>query len=206
MNNLCRLKGAILLDSQSVDKQQQLQLKQLICAEDALVTRLNYLRQIHNQAYLSAGVFRNFVWSVLHDQIYDFEHTEIDVIFYDPHDIQHFAKQRLIQQLQQKFPNNQWDVVNQACVHQWYKTQGGQSISQYLSLSDAISAWPETATAIAVRLLENDDLEVIAPLGLKDLFELKLRWNNRLVSHDVFMQRVQSKQFLQRWPKLEILD
>ena len=64
----------------------------------------------------------------------------------------------------------------------------------------------ETATAIAVRLLENDDIEIIAPFGLNDLFELKLRWNKRLVSYPVFLARIQAKQFLIRWEKLLVVD
>ena len=68
-----------------------------------------------------------------------------------------------------------------------------------------MSLWPETATAVAVRLLENNELEIIAPLGLDDLFELKLRWNTALVSHHVFMQRMEEKQFLRRWNKLRLL-
>ncbi len=34
----------------------------------------------------------------------------------------------------------------------------------------------ETVTALALRL-KDDELELIAPFGLADLFELKLRWN-----------------------------
>jgi hypothetical protein len=112
----------------------------------------------------------------------------------------------LTELLKQKFPNNEWDVVNQAYVHLWYKTDDGSSISQYQSLFDALSVWVETATAIAVRLLENDDIEIIAPFGLNDLFELKLRWNKRLVSYPVFLARIQAKQFLTRWEKLLVVD
>ena len=108
--------------------------------------------------------------------------------------------------MKQQFPENEWDVVNQAFVHRWYKTDQGQSIAQYSSLLDALSVWVETATAIAVRLLETGDLDIVAPFELNDLFELKLRWNNRLVSRDVFIQRVQSKRFLEKWQKLRIVE
>jgi hypothetical protein len=77
-------------------------------------------------------------------------------------------------------------VVNQATVHHWYLNENAEKIKAYTSLFDAISAWPETATAIAVRLTENDLLEIIAPFGLSDLFELKLRWNPRLVNYETF--------------------
>ena len=53
---------------------------------------------------------------------------------------------------------------------------------------------------------EQHQIEVIAPLGLNDLFELKLRWNGRLVSRGVFEQRVKTKRFLERWPQLEIVN
>lgn len=180
-------------------------LKQMIYAQSDLLLRLQYLRELNPNAYFSAGIIRNMVWSILHGQEYKIEQTEIDVIFYDVSNI-HSEEQRLTTLLCQKFPENTWDVVNQAFVHLWYTTDDGQSIAQYSSLLDALSVWVETATAIAVRLAENDDLEILAPLGLNDLFELKVRWNDRLVSHNVFLERVQSKRFLQRWDKLVVVD
>lgn len=180
-------------------------LKQIVFNQPALMQRLIYLRQINTEAYLSAGVIRNLVWSILHGQHYKIENTEIDVIFYDLVD-EHTEQQRLTLLLKQQFPENEWDVVNQAFVHKWYKTDQGQSIAQYSSLLDALSVWVETATAIAVRLLETGDLDIVAPFELNDLFELKLCWNNRLVSRDVFIQRVQSKRFLEKWQKLRIVE
>ncbi|MDM1758758.1 MULTISPECIES: nucleotidyltransferase family protein [unclassified Acinetobacter] len=181
-------------------------LTEIIFREQALWQRLVYLRHIAPNAYLSAGVIRNLVWSVLHGQTYDVIHSEIDVIFFDEHEDHQRITHEITRQLIQNFPENEWDVVNQATVHTWYSTENGQSILPYASLHEALSVWPETATAMAIRLLENDDLEIIAPFGLCDLFTLKLRWNDRLVSHDVFMQRVMSKRFLQRWEKLEIVS
>jgi hypothetical protein len=99
------------------------QLKQLIYSCPELMLRLQYLRDIHAHAYLSAGVIRNLVWSILHHQSYGFDQIEIDVIFYDLNDQQGLKEQRLTELLKQKFPNNEWDVVNQAYVHLWYKTR-----------------------------------------------------------------------------------
>lgn len=182
------------------------ELKNIIFNQKDIMQRLRYLRQIHAHAYLSAGVIRNLVWSTLHQQNYDLITTEIDVIFFDPDEKLQQISQQLKQQLTAKFPKNEWDVVNQAMVHKWYKTDNNQSIPAYLSLFDALSMWPETATAIAIRFAKNDALEIIAPFGLDDLFSLKLRWNPRLVSHKVFMQRIESKDFLRRWPKLQFID
>ncbi|WP_257222604.1 MULTISPECIES: nucleotidyltransferase family protein [unclassified Acinetobacter] len=80
-----------------------------------------------------------------------------------------------------------------------------EPIQALKSIEHALSLWPETATAIAVKLDDKQQIQLIAPLGLDDLFELNVRWNPRLVSQATFLQRVQQKQFLQRWPKLKLL-
>lgn len=183
----------------------QTNLQQMISTHDALMQILIDLRAFNASSFLSAGVIRNFVWSVLHDQDYNISQTEIDVIFYDAQDKLAIKEQNLAGYLRKKFPNNEWDVVNQAFVHTWYKTEDGASIAPLKSIHHALSLWPETATAVAIRLLDNDDFEVIAPFGLEDLFELKLRWNHALVSHAVFMQRVSSKKFLERWERLILI-
>lgn len=74
------------------------------------------------------------------------------------------------------------------------------------SVEQPLSLWPETATALALRLQDDNALELITPFGLTDLFELKLRWNPNLVSYAVFDQRILSKHFLQKWPKLSLLE
>ena len=186
------------------EKYQNLLKKNLFKHRD-LYARLLFLRQVKPEAFYSAGVIRNLIWSIAHDQHYALSQTEIDVIFYDVEDESGFEQQHLAEILKQQFPENDWDVVNQAWVHQWYTTENGASIPPLQSIQHALSLWPETATAVAVRLLGNNALEIIAPLGLDDLFELKLRWNAALVSHDVFMQRMEEKQFLQKWNKLSLL-
>ncbi|WP_228258854.1 nucleotidyltransferase family protein [Acinetobacter ihumii] len=181
------------------------QIKSLVFNHTILFQYLKALRTISEHCYLSAGVIRQLVWSELHHDQYKIEGSEIDVIFYDPASDQEYEK-HIQQALHRQFPYNDWDVVNQATVHQWYLKENGEQIAAYCSLSDAISVWPETATAIAIRLRQNDQLEIIAPLGLTDLFELKLRWNPRLVSHDLFLNRVRQKRWLERWPKLQLVE
>lgn len=69
-----------------------------------------------------------------------------------------------------------------------------------------MSTWPETATTVGVRLEADDSLTLAAPLGLEDLFALRLRWNPCLVSREIFLQRVREKRFLERWPRLTLVD
>ena len=43
------------------------------------------------------------------------------------------------------------------------------------SFEEAIAQWPETATAIAIRLINDGDLEVFAPYGVTDLQNMEVR-------------------------------
>lgn len=51
-----------------------------------LYARLVFLREVKPEAFCSAGVIRNLIWSVAHDQYYALSQTETDVIFYDAED------------------------------------------------------------------------------------------------------------------------
>ncbi|MCH7341549.1 nucleotidyltransferase family protein [Acinetobacter higginsii] len=178
----------------------------LIMQSPALYGMLQQLAQLHPAAYLSAGVLRNTVWAHLHGQSFDLNNCDIDVIYHDAMQTDERLQKQLQQDLERIFPEQQWDVVNQALVHTWYRQDNAANIQPLVSLEHALSLWPDTATAIAVRLKCAGELELIAPFGLHDLFALRLRWNPALVSYDTFKQRVESKQWLQQWPKLQLVD
>jgi hypothetical protein len=76
----------------------------------------------------------------------------------------------------------------------------------YLSASDAMKYWPETATAVAVRLDNHGHIEVSAPFGLDDLFALIVRPTERFVAekHSIYVSRVRSKNWQVIWPNLRI--
>ena len=170
-----------------------------------LIRILSFLRDNVPDAYLCAGAIRNTVWSALHGFSAP-AYTDMDVIFYDAADTENIRVAQLQILLAQHFPACHWDVVNQALVHTWYRTSEGKCIQPYRSVSDAVSVWPETATAVAVQLISDDQIHIVAPLGLQDLFELKLRWNSKMVAHHVFLQRLQQKQWLNTWNRLEIVQ
>jgi uncharacterized protein len=181
-------------------------LKKIIYQNKLLMDILKKIHEIEPTAYLCAGVIRNTIWAYLHDQTFALKQTEIDVIFYDAEDVNAVHEKRIEQQLIALYPEIEWDITNQAFVHEWYKPDDGSVMSQLKSIDEALSLWPETATAIAVRLNAEQEIEYIAPFGLIDLFELKLRWNKALVSHEGFMKRLEQKQFLKKWSKLKLIQ
>jgi hypothetical protein len=99
-----------------------------------------------------------------------------------------------------------WDAKNQAAVHRWYGRVFGAEVPPLASAADGVATWPETATAVAVRLDDGDELRVVAPCGLEDLFALVCRRNPRRVSVDQYRRRLREKRVAERWPKVTIVD
>jgi hypothetical protein len=60
----------------------------------------------------------------------------------------------------------------------------------------------ETATCVGVRLLADDDMLVVAPHGLDDLFGCVCRHNPTRVSAGFYERRVAEKGWPLRWPQM----
>lgn len=150
--------------------------------------------------WIGAGFVRNAVWDALHDRPPQAIEDDVDVIWFDPSQADPLLDKKLEQTLQEREPTMLWSVKNQARMH----TRNGDQ--PYHSASEAMRYWPETATAIAARRDLMGRLHIAAPLGLKDLLSLTIRPTNRfqIDKRDIFEQRVQSKRWMQRWPKLTL--
>jgi hypothetical protein len=101
-------------------------------------------------------------------------------------------------------PSQDWEVTNQAFVHLWLARISETEASPFKSLLEGVSSWPETATAVAVRIGQDDDLDLLAPFGLGDLFNLVVRPNAHCANSNAYHGRVTEKDWARRWPELKI--
>jgi len=109
------------------------------------------------------------------------------------------------QQLARRLPHVAWEATNQAAVHLWYEEVFGFSVPALHSSEEAVGTWPETATSVAVRLLATDEICIVAPCGLSDLFNMVLRRNPCRVTRAQFAQRLHSKQIVRKWPRVQVI-
>ncbi len=149
--------------------------------------------------WIGAGFIRDAVWDALHGRTPDCARlNDVDVIFFDPRNTGAEHDRAIEHRLAALMPGRPWSVKNQARMHQRNRE------SPYRDTADAVSRWPETATAIAARWCE-DRVEILAPLGLDDLLGLIIRptpaFENR---RNEVAQRVASKGWRTRWPRLRI--
>ncbi len=155
---------------------------------------------------VGSGVIRNLVWDHLHGFTERTELRDVDVAYFDPTELSRSRDRAVEAELTRRMPSVPWEVTNQAGVHLWYEARFGEPIAAAASIEDALGTWPETATAVGVRLVAGDDVEVVAPCGLEDLFAMVLRRNPRQVSVEFFRKRVADKEIAARWPLVTIVE
>lgn len=158
------------------------------------------------EGYVCSGAIRNATWDALHGYSAPSFLADVDVCYFDPNDLSEKAEKEYGERLSRLEPDVPWDVKNQAAVHLWFHKVFGHFVEPLCSMAEAVSTWPEPAVCVAVRLRVDDDLELIAPLGLEDLMGMKVRRNPIRVSVETYRYRLESKRYTQRWPMVRVLE
>lgn len=181
------------------------QLCDVVRASKPLMAALRSVRSLGLLSWcIGAGSIRSLVWDSLHGFSTSSPAVDVDVAYFDADASARFDAQ-LQKRLSGLLPELAWDVTNQANVHEWLVDDSGLAVAPLTSLEDGIATWPEFATCVGVYLDWDDTIRVIAPYGLTDLFQLRIRHNPRRASVSTFIERIQSKRFAQRWPRLSII-
>ena len=175
-------------------------LTNMIESDDVFITILKTVEQLAlNDCWVAAGVIRNKVWDTLHNMHTDF--NDIDVIYFDETDISRNTEKALEARLQNLMPNQPWSVKNQARMHL------KNNVPPYVSSFDGVAHFPETPTAIAVRMI-NNQIEIMAPYGLHDLFKGTVRptplYQKGSKLHPIYLERMQHKKWDMIWRELVI--
>lgn len=152
--------------------------------------------------WVCAGFVRSKMWDELHDYAARTPLGDIDVIYYDEQTIDEEMEKGYERRLQVLMPGLPWSVKNQARMHKI------NDLPPYRSSVDAISQFPETATALGVKVAESGQLELTAPHGLNDLIAMKV-WPTPAFENDerlmtIYRQRLESKKWTQKWPKVAL--
>jgi Uncharacterized protein conserved in bacteria len=148
---------------------------------------------------IAAGYVRNYVWDYLQGYSVRTPLNDVDVIYFDASDLTEESEKRYESLLRKEVGGYNWSFKNQARMH--IRNQE----KPYMSISDAMKRWPETVTAVGISL-EGNEFKVTAPHGLDDLFSLVIRRSPYFTDKDHFYARIQSKNWLEYWPQLKIVE
>jgi hypothetical protein len=180
----------------------EIELERIVRATPWLLDVLDVVRGIGlPECYVAAGAIRNTVWDFLSGQADSRPLGDIDVVHFDPLDA-HRDAEALLRYCR---PQYCWEVTNQATVHRWQSALSGTPVTGYRSVADALERWPETATAVGVRLAVDGTMDIVAPFGLSDLFSMTVRPSPKLADPEAYRSRSKRKGWLVRWPTLRVL-
>lgn len=166
--------------------------------------RMRILRMVKEQqlpdCWVAAGFVRSAIWDEFHQRHTSTLPEDVDVIWFDRAQATAVVDAHYETALRSMDSTVKWSVKNQARMHL------RNADLPYTSATDAMTYWPETATAIAVRLTESG-IEVAAPFGLDDLFDLIVRPTARFQfeKRQEYLKRLRLKNWLATWPDLKIL-
>ena len=95
------------------------------------------------------------------------------------------------------------EVRNQRRVSEWFPAKFGLEYPPLKETAEALKRFVAPAFAVGIRLEEDNQITVVAPFGLDDVFDMRIRANPlRPVAKD--WDRVTARA-LERWPELTIV-
>ena len=155
------------------------------------------------EARLSGSIIAQARWNEAFG--FDAHHgiDDADIVYFDAEDLSAEAEEGAERQISELFHDLpvRVDVKNQARVHLWYAGKFGHAISPYMSIAGAIATFPTTAAAIGLR--GGDSPNVIAPFGLSDLLQPRVRANAAQITKAYF--ETKAARWRRFWPELAIL-
>lgn len=160
--------------------------------------------------WVGAGFVRGKVWDHLHNYKIPTPLADVDVIYFDPDDFGKNESNSESTKMEKKYEAElsllmsgiKWSVTNQARMHIFHAED-----KPYKNSTEALSRWIETATCVGVKLNSNNELELTAPHGIKDLTHLLLKPTIKTPEGiRRFNERIKEKGWLKKWPKLKVIE
>lgn len=152
--------------------------------------------------WICAGFVRSKIWDVLHGFDERTPTPDVDVIYYDSTNIDEETEKRYEETLKKLIPKIPWSVKNQARMHV------ANNSSPYSSAVDAISKFPETATALGVKLDGENNVQLTAPHGISDVVNMKVNptpyfreSKDRML---IFEKRLRDKNWQAIWNRVKV--
>jgi uncharacterized protein len=152
--------------------------------------------------WVCAGFVRSKVWDTIHGYRNRTPIPDVDVIYFDPLIVDESQEKKWEERLINLAPGIPWSVKNEARMHLV------NNIPPYTSSLDAISKFPETATALGLKLDENEQLILAAPHGIEDAIHLQLKPTPYMIQTPdmckIYEERIIKKDWKSNWPLIRV--
>lgn len=153
---------------------------------------------------LVSGAIYQTVWNVLTNRPRGTGIKDYDVIYFDASDLSYAAEDAWIKRVEavtRALPKPV-ELRNQARVHLWYEQRFGMAYAPLASADDSLLHYASICQAVAVRLEADDRLDIAAPFGLDDVFDMVIR-PNRAKGH-ARTHAEKAARAVAIWPELRV--
>jgi len=178
----------------------------IIRADPDLMHLMHRLRALHlPQWRLVSGCLYQTVWNVLSNRPRGTGIKDYDLIYFDAADVSWEAEDAVIRRVAAASADcvGPVETRNQARVHLWFPDRFGAAYPRLHSADESLRLYASLAHAVGVRMEQDGRLDVLAPFGLEDVFEMVIRPNYALdnaASHAAKARRAKAI-----WPEVTVL-
>lgn len=152
--------------------------------------------------WICAGFVRSKIWDTLHNFSERTPIPDIDVIYFEPGNVSEIDEKKFEEKLTDLLPDIPWSVKNEARMHI------RSNMLPYSSSVDAISKFPETATALGVKLDDKNNVILTAPCGISDVVNLEVKptpfFKEDKQRVEIYKNRLMKKNWKSTWNKLKV--
>jgi hypothetical protein len=180
-------------------------LDRIIRADPCLMELLKIARDANlPQWRLVAGCIYQTVWNSLTGRAVGTGINDYDLIYFDGTDLSLGTEAATENRIRSSLPAfaKPVEVCNQARVHLWFEDYFGVAYAPLSSADEAITRYASTTHAVGVRLTPDDRLDVFAPFGLEDIFNMVIAPNYALPNKATHEKKAARAQAI--WPELRV--
>ncbi|MBR2690604.1 MAG: nucleotidyltransferase family protein [Aquamicrobium sp.] len=180
-------------------------LKTILRADPIVWKALELARGLDLQDWMVvSGAIYNSVWNSLTGKPAGHGIKDIDLFYCDGSDLSYEAEDAVIRRAAARFERLPLpvEVRNQARVHLWYPARFGRSCPAYHSSAAALGYFASRTHAVGVRLTPADDLEIIAPFGLDDIFSFRITPNRVMDNRET--HKAKGERAMRLWPQITL--
>lgn len=179
------------------------ELIQLVKKDEVMMNVLKTAKQLDlPDWWVCAGFVRSKIWDVQHGFNKETVLPDVDVIYFNDAWKDESEEKKLEEKLRAISPNIPWSVKNQARMHIV------NDFPPYTSSVDAISKFPETATALGLKIDAENKVILTAPHGVKDAINPQVKPTPYFAENEVglliYEKRIMSKDWKSKWTKIKI--
>jgi uncharacterized protein len=180
-------------------------LRAILWADDEIMAFLRAARSLAlpQWRFVSGGIYQT-VWNALTNKPCGTGIKDLDLIYFDDSDLSWDAEDAIIKKAETAFAGR-WpvEIRNQARVHLWYEQRFGTAYAKLRSADESLERYASISHAVGVRLTDSGDIDIVAPFGLGDVFEMVIRPNRVLPNGPTHEAKAARAKAI--WPSLTVI-